>query len=298
VKKPFPPHKSKPKKSVNKAPVTGSKKARAITASVALKNSFNPKISRIIETRDCLQKEKQAHRKFIWKTIANACKFGNELTNDEEAWQQFCALDWGKLRGPKVDQRDQAIRFAMKFIFAKGKKGEKRASFYYNAVIGLVQQGLEGKALAKAIASAGGLTKLQSQKTGKSKSREKLEGVFENSEISDFVGELSADDHGKRDLSGGDDDDDDDGDSDDAMYGRYQMLLAKGENHDTDEGVIMPEQADSSVDMPFNLIFPKRPSDLTSAKLPVRVIIKGHVVSFGKSSIFKVDRHKVKKPKI
>ncbi|MGR9181462.1 hypothetical protein ACU8L2_01205 [Rhizobium leguminosarum] len=292
MKKPFPPHKSKPKKPVNKAPVTGSKKgknARAITASVAFKNSSNPKISRIIETRDSLQKEKHAHRKFIWKTIADACIFGNELTNDEEAWQQFCALDWGKLRGPKVNQRDQAIRFAMKFIFAKGKKGEKRASFYYNAVIGLVQQGLEGKALAKAIASAGGLKKLQSQKPSKSKSREKLEGVFENSEISDFVGDLSSSDD--------DDDDDDYGDSDDAMARRCEMLIRKGEDNDGDDGT-MPEQDNGSVEMPFTLIFPKSPSSLTRAKLPARVVIKGHVVSFGKSSIFKVDRHKVKKPKI
>ncbi|MHC2457206.1 hypothetical protein ACVMIX_003847 [Rhizobium leguminosarum] len=290
MKKPSLAHKPKPKKSVSKASVSAfkkEKKSRAVITSVAHKNSSNPKILRLIETRDCLQREKQAHHKFIWKTIADACTFGNELKNDEEAWQEFCDLDWGKLKGPKVNQRDQAIRFAMKFIFAKGKKGEKRASFYYNAVMGIVEKGLEGKPLVKAIEKAGGLKKLQSQKSNKNKPREKLEGLREDSAIYDVVDKLSADNNGNHDLP---DDDDDDIDS------RYRMQMDEGED-DSDESEAVPKQVDLSVQMPFTLIFPRSPFTLTRSKLPFRVRIKGEVVSFGKSTIMKVAGCKVKKPK-
>ncbi|TAX99817.1 hypothetical protein ELH75_01280 [Rhizobium leguminosarum] len=265
------------------------KSAQALPNAIRPINSSNPKILRILDARVHLQKEKRAHRKFIWKTIADACTLGNELKKDEEAWREFCALDWGKLKGPKVHQHDQAIRFAMKFIFAKGKKGEKRASFYYNAVVGLVEKGLHGKYLVKAIEKAGGLRKLQSQKPTKNKAPTKPLGVYDDNAIANPVDERPAGDNSNHDLSEDEDDD---------LSNRFRELVHEGEGHDNDEDTGWHKPADSSVDMPFNLIFPKRPSDLTSAKLPVRVIIKGHVVSFGKSSIFKVDRHKVKKPTI
>lgn len=286
-----PAHKPKPKKSVGKAKASGSKKEKnslAVTTSAAHKNSSNPKIVQLIEARDSLRKEKQAHRKFIWRTIADACTFGNELENDEEAWQEFCDLDWGKLKGPKVNQRDQAIRFAMKFIFAKGKKGEKRASFYYNAVLGIVKKGLVGKPLVKAIEKAGGLKKLHRQKSNENKPREKLEGLRDDNAISDVADKLLVDDNGDQDLPDDDDDDDD-------MESRYRMQMDKGE--DDTEGEAVAKQVDHSVEKPFTLIFQRIPFALTKAKLPFRIRIKGEVVRLGKSTIVKVADCKVKKPK-
>ncbi|MBB4114578.1 hypothetical protein FHT80_003929 [Rhizobium sp. BK226] len=294
MKKPSPSHKLKPKKSVSKASPAGfqknGKNARAVTTSVPHKNSSNPKILRLIEARNCLQREKQAHRKFILKTIADACTFGNELKEDEDAWQEFCTLDWGKLRGPKVDQRDQAIRFAMKFIFAKGKKGEKRASFYYNAVIGLVEAGLEGKALVKAIEKAGGLKKLQSQKST-NKPGAKAKTVFDDRAISDPVDEFSAGDRVDVSPFGTDEDEDEDEDT-------LRRFRERVDEEDDDDLVTAPKPGSNSVEMPFIVIFLKSPSHLISARLPARVVIKGHVTGLGKTSVLKVDRLDVKKPKI
>lgn len=70
------------------------------------------------------------------------------------------------------------------------------------------------------------------------------------------------------------------------------------EEEDDDHPEMVPRPVNNSVEMPFVVIFPKSPSQLMSAKLPARVVIKGHVTSLGRSSVIKVDRYAVKKSKI
>ncbi len=79
------------------------KSKQASPTSVPSEISDNAKIVAILEARAESEREKQAHRKFVWGMIAKACAIGQELSDDEEAWSEFCALDWGKLKGPKVD---------------------------------------------------------------------------------------------------------------------------------------------------------------------------------------------------
>ena len=294
MKKPKPPHKRKQVKPSRKAAaLRNSKKGKSASArSIPIEpaNSDNPKIKELVQARNEADRAKKAHRKFIWEMIAKACAIAAELRKDKKSWREFCALDWGKLTGPKVDQHDKALRFALKFIFAKGKKGEKRASFYYNAVKALVEKGLRGKALVKAIEKAGGLKKLQDQKSAKNKPRGKPASISDDSKITDPVDDLSVDEVAHNDLFGSDEDDDE-------MEKQFRRQKDEGEEEDRQKQS-PPKPINSQTEIPFTIIFPEHPSDLMSSKLPVRIVIKGYVLSVvGKSTVIKVDSYKLKKPK-
>lgn len=295
MKKPTPPHKRKQNKP-NRKPVAlrNSKKGKSASARsipIAPANSDNPKIKELVQARNEADRAKRAYRKFIWEMIAKACAIASELRKDKKSWREFCALDWGKLTGPKVDQHDKALRFALKFIFAKGKKGEKRASFYYNAVKALVEKGLRGKALVKAIEKAGGLKKLQGQKSAKNKPRVKHASLSDESKITDPVDDPSAEEAAHDGLFGSDE-------YDDEMEKLFRRQMEKGEDDDDCQKQSPPKPINSQTEIPFTIIFPEHPSDLMSSKLPVRIVIKGYVLSVvGKSTVIKVDSYKLKKPK-
>ncbi|NLR98882.1 hypothetical protein HGP17_18855 [Rhizobium sp. P38BS-XIX] len=269
------PNKTNSKPSPHKAKTGKGASARAIP--IAPENSDNPKILELVNARGEVDRAKQAHRKFVWKMIAVANAIAAALMKDMESWREFCALDWGKLTGPKVEQRHQAFRFTLKFIFAKGKKGEKRASFYYNAVKALVEQGRHDKGLVKAIEKAGGLKKLQGQKSGRSKSAVNGASLLGESKITDDIDEPLEDDD----------------DTDKAC--RRQV---HEEKDDYDHRKSSPSKSSNSqTEMPFMLVFQDHPRNLTSSKLPVRIVIKGEVLSLGRTTTIKVDSHKLKKPK-
>ena len=294
MNKPTPPHKRKPNEPNRKPALRNSKKGKSASARsnpIAPENSDNPKIIKLVEARNETDRAKKAHRKFVWEMIAKACAIAAELREDKKSWREFCALDWGKLTGPKVDQPDKALRFALKFIFAKGKKGEKRVSFYYNAVKALVEKGLRGKALVKAIEKAGGLKKLQGQKSAKNKPRGKPASISDDSKITDPVDDLSVDEVAHNDLFGSDEDDDD-------MEKQFRRQMEKGEDDDDRPKQSPRKPINPQTEIPFTIIFPEHPSDLMSSKLPMRIVIKGYVLSVvGKSTVIKVDSYKLKKPK-
>lgn len=239
------------------------------------RNSDNPKIQQLIQARKENEKQKKAHRKFLTDMIVRAYSIGLGLMEDDDGWLSFCALDWGKLTAPKKSQSDQAIRFALKFIFAKGKKGEKRASFYYNAIKEFAQKGLEPTRLAKAINDAGGLKKLQRQNTRKPDA--KPDRVLQDDTVSEKIGKSSK-----------------------IKPGSQQLKPSKKERAYPLDPKELPARKvgdKKALEMPVRLMFSKTPGDLLSAKLPVRIVVKGTLMSLGEVAVIKVEEYKIKKPK-
>lgn len=142
-----------------------SKRKTEGRTSSAAKKSDNPKnpaskrtpslTEQMIKLHENFKNQKKAHRKSVRSDIVKAVDIGLALKKNKKEWEKFCKKDWGKTKAPREDQIDQAVRFAIKYMVGPGEAAQKKASFYYNAVIDLVNKGLEGKVLEKRLKNDG-----------------------------------------------------------------------------------------------------------------------------------------------
>ncbi|MFK0336987.1 hypothetical protein ACIQT7_06980 [Agrobacterium deltaense] len=144
--------------------------APSTRSKIAAKNSDYPKstengdtaVARILALHDAHKERRREHREGIRSDIVAAVEIALEMQDDREEWAYFCKHSWAS-GGPKENQIDQAVRFAIKFMVGPGKGAQKKASFYYNAVALLVQEeGLRGEDL-KARLEEEGLKKLAAE---------------------------------------------------------------------------------------------------------------------------------------
>lgn len=140
--------------SKTKSTALGSSKLR-------VKKSDNPKnfeedtdkspIEKLDALHDAFKRRRTAHRKAVYSDIVAAVDIGLALKADKNEWKRFCEGSWHKTKPPRLNQIDQAVRFAIKFMVGPGKNAQQKASFYYSAVASAVEGGITGKKLKKLI---------------------------------------------------------------------------------------------------------------------------------------------------
>lgn len=154
--------------------------APSTRSKIAAQNSDYPKstengdtaVARILALHDAHKERRREHREGIRSDIVAAVEIALEMQDDREEWAYFCKHSWAS-GGPKENQIDQAVRFAIKFMVGPGKGAQKKASFYYNAVALLVQEeGLRGEDL-KARLEEEGLKKLAAEYAEHKKEKKK-----------------------------------------------------------------------------------------------------------------------------
>lgn len=117
----------------------------ALGGKTMAKKSDNPKsdhgelsvVEAMIQLRDAYTTEEKAHRKRVRARICEAYELGLRLKVVKPQWFLFCQnKNWTGISGgpPKAEQRDDAVRFALKFMVGAGEAAQKDASFYYRAI--------------------------------------------------------------------------------------------------------------------------------------------------------------------
>jgi hypothetical protein len=124
-------------------------------------------VNQIIELQRSHCRRIAGHREGIIDDICKACDIGLKLQKSRVLWRIFRKSDWGGVRPPKLGDRKDAVRYALKFMVGPDRSEQQRASFYFNAVGPLIEQGIRGKKLKKILMKRG-LKALQQQHSAKS----------------------------------------------------------------------------------------------------------------------------------
>lgn len=111
---------------------------------MANRKSDNPKTGKnssttvraMVKLRADYANDEKAHRKRVRESICRAYELGLKMKRDNRQWESFITQDWTGITGgpPTTKQRQDAVRFALKFMVGAGEEAQKDASFYYRAI--------------------------------------------------------------------------------------------------------------------------------------------------------------------
>lgn len=153
---------------------TTPKKPRRKTTK-SLDNKAASLVSKLLGIQEKNSTLETGYNANLHENLLNIYLVARLLKRDDQVWQQFCNdPSWvGKRSKPKLDQKEDALRYALRLGIGFGKAENKKVSKYYRTFNPFFAKGSSYETMKKKLTEAGSFEALLKSHSGEAAAKKK-----------------------------------------------------------------------------------------------------------------------------